>query len=59
MPMATVAGLQRKPARKSLKTRARPNAETLEAMREAERIARDPSVQGYTDLDLLFFDLRR
>lgn len=36
----------------------RPDRETVAAMREAERIARDPSVKGYTDLDELFADLR-
>ncbi|MCL2434478.1 MAG: type II toxin-antitoxin system RelB/DinJ family antitoxin [Clostridia bacterium] len=35
-----------------------PNNETLAAMEEAERIARDPNVKGYTDLDLLFKDLK-
>ena len=35
-----------------------PNKETIEAMLEAERIARDPSVKGYTDLDELFADLK-
>lgn len=35
-----------------------PNRETVAAMMEAERIARDPSVKGYTDLDELFADLR-
>jgi len=34
-----------------------PNAETLAAMAEAERISRDPSVQGYRDVDALFRDL--
>ena len=34
-----------------------PNAETIAAMREAERIARDPNVKAYTDLDELFRDL--
>ena len=29
----------------------RPNAETLDAMAEAERISRDPSVKGYRDMD--------
>ena len=37
----------------------RPNTETLAAMREAERIARDPSVKGYTDLDELFAELKK
>ena len=35
-----------------------PNKETVSAMLEAERIAKDPSVKGYTDLDKLFADLR-
>lgn len=35
-----------------------PNAETIAAMKEAERIAKDPSVKGYTDLDELFADLK-
>ena len=34
-----------------------PNAETIAAMREAERIARDPNVKKYTDLDEFFKDL--
>ena len=33
------------------------NQETLDAMAEAERLSRDPSVKGYTDLDELFKDL--
>ena len=37
---------------------AQPNKETAAALRESERIARDPSVKGYTDLDELFADLR-
>ena len=36
----------------------RPNKETIAAMLEAERIAKDPSVKGYTDLDELFADLK-
>lgn len=36
-----------------------PNQETILAMLEAERIARDPLVRGYTDLDELFADLRK
>ncbi len=36
----------------------RPNKQTAAAMREAERIARDPAVKGYDDLDELFDDLR-
>lgn len=35
-----------------------PNKETLSAMLEAERIAKDSSVKGYTDLDELFADLK-
>ena len=35
-----------------------PNKETIAAMLEAERIAKDPSVKGYNDLDELFADLR-
>lgn len=34
-----------------------PNATTIAAMMEAERIALDPNVKGYTDLDELFADL--
>ena len=35
-----------------------PNERTIAAMLEAERIAKDPSVKGYTDLDELFADLK-
>ena len=35
-----------------------PNKETIAAMSEAERIAKDPSVKRYTDLDELFTNLR-
>ena len=35
-----------------------PNKETMEAMLEGERIAKDPSVKGYRDLDALFADLK-
>ena len=35
-----------------------PNERTVAAMLEAERIAKDPSVKGYTDLDELFADLK-
>lgn len=34
-----------------------PNPETIAAMLEAERIAKDPSVKGYRSLDDLFADL--
>ncbi len=36
-----------------------PNRDTLAAMLEAERIAKDPSVKGYTDMNALFEELRR
>lgn len=36
-----------------------PNRETISAMLEAERIARDPAVKGYTNMDELFADLRK
>jgi len=35
-----------------------PNEETIAALREAERIEKDPSVKGYHDLDELFADLK-
>ena len=35
-----------------------PNHETVAAMLEAERIANDPSVKGYTDVDELIRDLK-
>ena len=36
----------------------RPNQETAAALREAERIARDPEVKGYEDREALFKDLK-
>ena len=36
-----------------------PNRETMEALLEAERIARDPTVKRYSDLDELFADLEK
>lgn len=36
-----------------------PNKETMAAMLEAERIAGDPSVKGYTDLNELLADLKK
>ena len=36
-----------------------PNEETIAAMLEAEKIAKDPSVKGYTDLDEMFADLKK
>lgn len=35
-----------------------PNEETISALQETERIAKDPAVKGYTDLDNLFADLK-
>lgn len=35
----------------------KPNAQTLAAMQEAERIAKDSTVRGYTDMGQLFADL--
>ena len=35
----------------------RPNRETAAAMREAERIAKDPNVKGYRSMDELFAEL--
>ena len=37
----------------------RPNAETLAAMEEGERIARDPNARSYTNLEELWKDLAR
>ena len=36
----------------------KPNPETAAAMREAERIARDPQIRGYQDQNELFRDLK-
>ena len=36
-----------------------PNKETIAALLEAESIAKDPSVKGYTDLDELFAELKK
>lgn len=38
-------------------TEGKPNQETVAAMLEAERIARDPSVKGFNSVDELFADL--
>ena len=38
--------------------KAQADDETLAALLEAERIAKDPSVKGYTDLAELFADLK-
>ena len=37
----------------------RPNKESIAAMLEAENIAKDPKVKGYTDLDEMFADLKK
>ncbi len=37
----------------------RPNKETIAAMLEAERIAHDPNVKHYTDLDEMFEELKK
>ena len=37
----------------------RPNKETIAAMLEAENIAKDPNLKGYTDLDEMFADLKK
>ena len=37
----------------------RPNKETIAAMLDAENIAKDPNVKGYTDLDEMFADLKK
>lgn len=36
-----------------------PNKETISALLDAERIAKDPAVKGYTDLNELFADLKK
>lgn len=36
----------------------KPNKDTRAALLEAERIAHDPNVKGYNDLDELFADLK-
>lgn len=38
-------------------TEGKPSYETVSAMLEAERIAKDPKVEGYKDLEKLFADL--
>ncbi|MCL2024492.1 MAG: type II toxin-antitoxin system RelB/DinJ family antitoxin [Coriobacteriia bacterium] len=39
-------------------SRNKPNAVTLAAIEEAERITYDPNVKAYTDLDEMFADLK-
>lgn len=36
-----------------------PSKDTIAAMLEVERIAKDPSVKGYNDLDELFAELKK
>ena len=36
-----------------------PNKETIFALLETERVAKDPSVKGYTNLDEMFADLAK
>ena len=36
-----------------------PNSETIAALLEAERIAKDPSVKGFDNLEELFANLRK
>ena len=36
-----------------------PNAETIEAMLETERLMKDPNVKGYDDLDEMFAELKK
>ena len=35
-----------------------PSKETIEAMLEAKKISKDPSVKGYNDMEELFTDLK-
>ena len=37
----------------------KPSQKTIAAMLEAERIAGDPNVKGYTDLDDMFAELKK
>ncbi|HIR57198.1 MAG TPA: type II toxin-antitoxin system RelB/DinJ family antitoxin [Candidatus Gallacutalibacter pullicola] len=37
----------------------KPSQKTIAAMLEAERIAKDPNVKGYTDLDEMFAELKK
>ena len=36
-----------------------PKKDTIAALLEAEKIAKDPTVKGYTDINELFTDLKR
>ena len=40
-------------------TLTQPSKDTIAALLEAERIAKDPSVKGYNDLDELFAELKK
>ena len=40
-------------------TEGTPNKETVSAMLEAERIAKDPSIKGYHNVDDFFADLEK
>ena len=43
----------------NINSNAEPNLETIAALYEAERIAKDPSVKSYTDFDELFSYLKQ
>lgn len=43
----------------NINSNAEPNLETIAALKEAERIAKDPSVKSYTDFDELFSYLKQ
>ena len=43
----------------NIKSNAEPNLETIAALKEAERIAKDPSVKSYTDLNELISYLKQ
>lgn len=53
--------MPKNPSQTPTKTQTKPcpqlNKETLEAMLEAKKIAKDPSVKGYHDVNQLFEDL--
>ena len=40
-------------------SRETPNAETMAALIEADKIAKDPSVKGYRDVDEMFEELNK
>ena len=43
----------------NINSKTEPNLETIAALKEAERIAKDPSVKSYTDFDELFSYLKQ